>query len=527
MDSVQTRLDDAVSERSRTPAHLKDQIEDKDNQITELQNALFSLELKIRNQEEELRQKNIRICQQQQTIQIHSEEIAKSHTRFKKFESTPIRYPSQQGLANRFQNQIPPPSYDQVGQPAIATVPHYRTKWGDVPQDQHCQDPYRVNSRGHDVFNSCNISASHSPEYTSQRFMDATGSPIPHKRARNLNLANGQDTAPGSAFTTPPKTAPTTDNIRDVRLTPTTSHGSGQIPIPPVPPQTPDRSDSVVSKPRSTKDGAITPFGSSNSKQARLSKVFSDLFDHAVEFAYYYANIPSTQADSHLPQALKKRLLGAATQSTAHKIMSSQNTRYLLVAKVIILWIEDKIFKRGTFPGLIKDIDHTITETQKKIFKDTPPAVRFVFLRDITNQFIELKKAPNYEDFLCSTSHKRAVELWNVIRPLLYNKVDGDWQNMHNLITEAHRVAETQFVEIVEFKLFFPKLGDPFNDASMINMDPEFDDLTADELMGRRVQVRLGAIPQVMARITGADGSIMTKTLVKAGVLLKWPDQKK
>lgn len=506
---------------------MKEQIGDKDNEIRKLQSMLFSLELKIRNQEEELRQKNIRINQQAETIQIHSEEIAKTHTRYAKFESAPIRYPSQQGLANRYQNQTPPKAYDRNGQPNVPAAQHYRTKWGQIPQNQQSQDSYPFNDGVNEALNAYVVPPPHSPGYANHPFVNPTGSPIPHNRSRNADSVQHTGHGSRSPFATPPRPVQPADIARDVRLTPTTSHGSTQGPMPPVPLHTPERSDSVLSKPRSTKDGAITPFGSGNSKQATLSKIFSDLFDNVVEFSYIYVNVPSTQADSNLPQGLKQRLMNAATKTTAAKIMSSQNTRYLLIAKVILSWIQVNIFREGTFAGLNQDIDNAVTETRKKIFNNTPAPVRFVFLQDIANQFAKLKKIPSYDDFISDISHKRAVELWNIVRPLMYNKIDGDWSNFHKMVKEAHQVAEAQLLDTAEFRLFFPKVSDPFNDASMMNMDPEFDHMQPDELMAQRANVRLGAIPQVMARVTSPDGNIMTKTLVKAGVLLKAGDQKK
>lgn len=506
---------------------MKAQIEDKDDEISKLQKMLFSLELKIRNQEEELRQKNIRINQQAETIQIHSEEIAKTHTRYAKFETAPIRYPSQQGLANRFQNQTPPKPYDQTGQAAMTAAQHYRTKWGQVPQNQQPPGPYPFDNRGREDYNTCIVPTPHSPGQSNRHFVNPTGSPIPQNRGRSLGLVHQQDSGSRSPFTTPPRPAQPTDSARDARLTPSTSNGSSQLPVPPVPLHTPERSDSVVSKPRSTKNGAITPFGSSGSKQATLSKVFSDLFDNVVEFAYIYVNAPSTHQDSNLPQGLKEMLMSAATKTTAAKIMSSQNTRYLLIAKVILSWIQSNVFTEGALTGLDQEVDNAVTETRKKIFNNTPAPVRFVFLQDIANQFAKLKKYSEYDEFLASISHKRAVELWNIVRPLMYNKIEGDWSNLHNLVKEAHRVAETQLLETAEFRLFFPKVGDPFNDASMMNMDPQFDHLAPDELMVQRANVRLGAIPQVMARVTSPGGEITTKTLVKAGCLLKLGESKK
>lgn len=479
---------------------------------------MFSLQLTVRNQEEVLRQKDIRINQQAATIQIHSDEIAKTQKRPGKFETTPIRYPSQQGLQRAFHNQGPPPAYEQPAQLKLEAGPHYRTRWGDIPQESGMRPTSAVES---DMFSHFNGTRVYTPDRSRRHQTDDSGSPLSIGRPGGMSLTNWTDSNSRTNFTTPPRPSQLPVGISDARHTPGPLRNTGQIPMPPAPPQTPTPSESVVSKPRSTKEGAVMSCPST-SKEAISTKAFSDLFDHIVEFSYYFVNVPSTHADSNLPQELKLRLMNAATKTTAHKIMSSQSTRYLLIAKIIISWMQVNVFREQAFFGLDRSIDEAIIAARKKIFNNTPAPVRFVFLRDIANQFAQLRKADNYEDFVNSHSHKRASELWNIVRPLMYNKADGDWQSMHNLMKEAHKVAEMQLLDTAEFRLFFPKIHDPFNDASMINMDSGFDHMTPDEIMVRRASVQLGAIPQVMARITNADGSIMTKTLIKAGVLLKF-----
>lgn len=528
IDELESQLEEVVSQRSRTPSHLKEDIQDKDYEIKKLRNAVFSLQLKLKDQEEQLRLKDIRIVQQAETIQIHSDEISKAHHRSAKFETTPIRYPSKSGLASEFHGLGQPPAYSQPNQFKPAPKQHFRTKWGDIPQGNDGHNLHGAVNRCTDLFGDHNIGAIQSAQPLYPPAASESHFPALTNRMGKLDVANRADETARNIFTTPPRaTQQRSTDVADHRLTPVTSHSSGQVPIPPVPPQTPSRSDSVVSRPRSAREGVMALYGSSTSKEAMVAKMFADLFDHVADWAYRYANTPSTQADSSLPQNLKQRLMNAATKTTAHKIMSSQSTRYLLVAKVIISWIQSNVFKESAFSGLDKNIDETTNETRKKIFNDTPAPVRFVFLQDIANQFGKLRKAANYHDYLSALSHRRAEELWGVIRPLMYVKTEGDWQSMHNLVREAHRVAEMQLADIAEFRLFFPKVHDPFNDASMANMDGEFDNFSADELMVRRANVRLGVTPQVMARVTSPDGTIVTKTLMKAGVLLKLGDRGK
>lgn len=257
------------------------------------------------------------------------------------------------------------------------------------------------------------------------------------------------------------------------------------------------------------------------SQQEKIANAYHLFFDMVVDFAYKYVNFPSNARDSQIPQPLKTRLLQAASKQTAFGLMSSQQTRYFLVSKIIIQWIDYNVFSGNSFSGLHQDIDQSITTTKAKMSDKTPAVVRHVYLQELVRQYGHLKLLSNYGDFMQTRINKRSAELWEMVHPLIHQQNPGDWEHMYLLVQEAHRLAELQVSDLAEHRLFFAKVNDKFELETMINMDEKYKHLRPYDIMANGGLIRLGAIPKVVCRITDAKGLEDIKTVTKAGVLLK------
>lgn len=517
-------LDEALSQRSQTPMLSTKQLQLKDSEIEELRRQLDFLKAQIQRQEQVLQNQSIRIQQQAETIHVHSQEMSKP--RVDKMSTTPFRGYSGSGDNDPNPMRVPPPMYSQAV-PSATGQGSYQTKWGtivsDQPQNRRPSQPTPVAT-----FPSNSTNSIQSPRQKRGNVYAANdqGSPIPVSQMNNLSIRPRGDTG-SNIFATPSHLAQGQLGPRISNHTPSTSTSPGQGLLPPAPPQSPVRPDSAASKARSTRSGALIPALIPyllTPKDDSIVQQWKRLFDMAIKFAYDHVNVPSNQWDSKLPQGLKNRLMAAATKTTAARLLSTQNTRFFLVARIILEWIDRFVFKEDSFAGLDPQTDHAIKTTRSKIFSDTPAPIKFVFLRDIATSSQKLRNHANYQDFLNTRSHERATQLWNFIRPLKFAQTDGDWEDMHNLMQEAHKVAELQLCDVAEYRFFFNNANDSFNSVTMINMDDQFGYMSDDEVMARKGAVRLSVVPQVMSRITSAEGQGNTRVLLKAGVLVKFKD---
>jgi len=507
---AKSEIDDAVSQRSRTPASAVRQLQDKDARIESLEAELATLQAQLAQLITEMQNKDIRIAQQAETIAIHSGEMSKFQNRPSKYESQPFRLPSQidnvaqdhhqgqsagntfpvlHGLPQQYNDPAPYTSYNQQIQlpPGLGASNQgvLTTKWGVLNHGP--SSPYRQA----DPF-----STPHSqPRVGATSF----GSPMPINQMQALSM-NEPATGRGGnrGFTTPPRQQQGVTNAR--------------------PSQSAARSVSQMSSTEKNK-GALVPFDG-GAKEAKMKQSFQGLIDEAFAFAHKHVNTPSTQGDSNMPAALKSHLLHLASKTSANRIMSNQNTRYFLVGKLILDFIINQAFLENSFVGFDGEIDNAIRAARSRIYNDTPSNVRKAYLQEIAKQFTLLKTNTDFEQYVAQLVYKRAVDLWNRVRPLMYAKVDGDWVGLHTLMTNAHKIALSMLSDDTEFRFDFPPINTPFNEVTMINMDPEYRGLPAQRIMAAGALVRLGAIPQISIRVTSVNGSETIKTLVKAGVLV-------
>jgi len=513
---ARSEIDDAVSQRSRTPASAVRQLQDKDAKIESLQAEFATLQGQMAQLIAEMRDKDIRIAQANETIAIQGSEMSKLQNRPPKYQCQPFRLPSQvenmsqgqhqgqsagstfavsQSYAQPYNGPAPHSSYNQQIQPppglGFGNQGMLATKWGALnhgPSSPYQQaDPFTT------------------PHSQARVGATSYGSPLPINQMQALNI---HERAPGgggnASFNTPPRQL------------------SGAIG--PQNKQSATRSASQLSSTDKNK-GALVPLAG-DTKEAKMKQSFQALIDEAVVFAHKHVNIPSTQGDSNMPEYLKSHLLQLASKTTANRIMSNQNTRYFLVGKLILEFIIKQVFPVNSFFGFDGDIDNAIREARSKLYIDTPSNVRKAYLQEIARQFTSLKTNTQFEQWITQVIYNRAVALWNRVRPLMYANVDGDWVELHTLMTNAHKIALSMLSDDTEFRFDFPATNAPFQEFTMINMDPEYRDIPAHSIMAAGGLVRLGAVPQVSIRVTAANGFEVIKTLVKSGVLVVIPQKK-
>ena len=260
------------------------------------------------------------------------------------------------------------------------------------------------------------------------------------------------------------------------------------------------------------------------SNEDKMLQSFQDFIDEVHRYAWLHVNVPSTQSDSGMPNHLKQYLLNLATKTTANRIMSNQNTRYFLVSKLIFDFIRTHVFAETSFAGFDRDVDDAVRSARKQIYQDTPPAVRKVYLQAITKQFTTFKANMEFEQYMTQLVSKRTTDLWqNYIRPLKHVQTENDFNDLHTLMLNAHKIALSMLSDDTEFKFEFPQTNMLFNEDIMIHMDPEYRNMSARDVMAAGGLVRLGALPEVSIRMTANNGFVATKRLIKAGVLIMLP----
>jgi len=102
----------------------------------------------------------------------------------------------------------------------------------------------------------------------------------------------------------------------------------------------------------------------------------------------------------------------------------------------------------------------------------------------------------------------------------MHVKTSRDWEDLHFLIIEAHKLAERLFMKSDEYRFDFPNINERYSRLTMVSREPHIQQFSPDELE-RRATVKLGVSPAVMVR-TNTQDTISSPAMVQpAHVILK------
>lgn len=91
---------------------------------------------------------------------------------------------------------------------------------------------------------------------------------------------------------------------------------------------------------------------------------------HMVEtYARAHVNFVSSEKDGNMPQPVKQALLNAAAPGNAFPFMGKPESRYHLVTKVMVLWINENILKGISFVQFNTDINGSIESIKNNIYQ--------------------------------------------------------------------------------------------------------------------------------------------------------------
>ena len=100
-----------------------------------------------------------------------------------------------------------------------------------------------------------------------------------------------------------------------------------------------------------------------------LLKQIVDLFSMVERYCYSHANFPSATKDGRCAQSIKDKLMNASSTSTAHVLLNTPYTRYLMIAAIVNGWLCKHILKPTCFMGFSEVVDKNIAEARAQIYQ--------------------------------------------------------------------------------------------------------------------------------------------------------------
>lgn len=153
----------------------------------------------------------------------------------------------------------------------------------------------------------------------------------------------------------------------------------------------------------------------------------------------------------------------------------------------------------------------------------TPDPLRGQYLAEISQEINSLKRHGTFRNYFDKLCRDRGNDLWGIVKPLMHQKTSQDWNDLHNLMVEAHNLALFMQNGPYEWSLNFYNVNDPFIPETMINKDP-FMKQPPYELQQGGAVVRLGVSPLIGFRTYKAASGVEANNVYSGMVLTKWPN---
>lgn len=511
---TQHELNTLVSVRSQTPMSQAESVT-KEREIRVLQARLQAQNQEVEKLKVELEKQRVTIMTQSKTIQ------------------QPFGTPGHgrgQHQAASFYGQGPRPPYPQAPVPLLG--PHsgpgqqqpkptppsglaYQPPTGPRSASQFGYGPPQWNNPGYQPSQMLPPPPPQ-PQFGQHATVNPFGSPEPRPQSSRSGFPPTSKHSSHSSRSNPQSDPRRSMVMQGNQFTPSPQHARQPHQIPQYQGHQPP---SYSSYPQNQPSSAPSPLLGGHVGQFKTT--FENVVNMAQKYAFAHVNTPSTLKDKEMPQAIKDRLMNASTMTTAFQYMSSPLTRYFLVTKVMVDWILRNILVHDCFRGLDAAVDQTIDDMKNQIYQTTPAQVKFQLLNSIAVEILKLKQRPDFEQYVQTLARLRGNEIWAILKPMMHQKTSRDWEDLMQLMVEAHQAAAFMFTGAEEYRFDLPVCGALYAPQRMVTRDVFPNVKSAEQLVAERAQVRLAITPHLTVRSCDSEGHVASATVVPASVLLK------
>lgn len=441
------------------------------------------LEQKVAELEETIRR-------QARTIKVQSEQIAAP----KEANRTPNRGATAFGLENRQQfYQQPAPVFNP--QPAQATT----LRHGQQPAPVFNAQPIQVSTLQH--------GQQPNPVHNTQVVQSTTSQ-------------YGQQ--PTSVYKAQPVQ---TTTLRHGHQIPTAQPYTGQQLQATSQVQTASLQISVANRNTSLSQGPSNALAVQGDEMPRINWIeeFSEFFDLTLTFCRNFGNVPDNTRDNALPGPLLSELQRLSHPASTRGLLSSNDTRYYLVASLLNHAVCGDIFRSSLVKGYTPDSDSKLSQIRGSIKPGLKVSTKRGLVKAAADILVEMRKIPHFQQWIERQLGTKASIMWDRIEDLLAPDVDKEdaFDSLNHVFTEAYRIGLMMYSVPFHWTIDFPAIADNsyFDPTTMINYDVQFPGDPV-SLRQQHLRIRLGMTPTIFA-LNYMEEAIMPRTVHFAQVLLR------
>ncbi|KAL8833055.1 MAG: hypothetical protein Q9170_004539 [Blastenia crenularia] len=267
----------------------------------------------------------------------------------------------------------------------------------------------------------------------------------------------------------------------------------------------------------------LRPAVNDNQSTIQWQTELSTFFTKIERFCADNLNVPHAAKDQDWPVALASTLANESHPSHIASLVSDRRTRPLLIARIILDWVQSHIFLIKIMKGFSKSSDKGILDLRKQISAAPNDHIRRAFTQTLAEDILNLTRQEGFDAWKAKRIREDTELLLkrledtvppNVHRAILHTTFES-------LLADAWRIGLMMATRTLAFEIRFFPAGKLYDPNLMRNRDPYKRGGTTEELVRGNTVVALTVTPFVSVRDTILDTKEV-QTLCLAGVVLRY-----
>ncbi|KAL8760366.1 MAG: hypothetical protein Q9184_003372 [Pyrenodesmia sp. 2 TL-2023] len=230
---------------------------------------------------------------------------------------------------------------------------------------------------------------------------------------------------------------------------------------------------------------------------------FTSLFKKIERFCLDNMNVPDEATDEEWPRMLAFHIAEESSPEHVTSLISDPRTRYLLIARLIIDWIESHFFKIKIIKGFSPDYDTKIYELHRKIKAESSLHLRRGLTQAECDTILELTQHPSFPSWrltqIRESTNTLLQRLKAAIKPHTNHALLGE--TFASIVADAFDIGLKIATRPLVVHMWFPPSAETtlFNPRCMLhrNVYAQATTVTPDELEKRGARIALGVTPVI------------------------------
>ncbi|KAL8917679.1 MAG: hypothetical protein Q9208_007805 [Pyrenodesmia sp. 3 TL-2023] len=250
----------------------------------------------------------------------------------------------------------------------------------------------------------------------------------------------------------------------------------------------------------------LQPLANRSVPRIEWAAEFTSLFKKIERFCLDNMNVPDEDADEEWPRVLAFQIAKESSPEHVTSLISDPRTRYLLIARLIIDWIESHFFKIKIIKGFSPDYDTKIYDLHRKIKAEPSIPLRRGLTQAECDTVFELTQHPSFPTWRLNQIRESTNTLLERFRAAIKSHTDLALrgETFASILADAFDIGLKIATRPLAMHMWFPPSAETtlFNPRCMLhrNVYAQATTVTPDELEKRGARIALGVTPVITVR---------------------------